>query len=69
MPMRTSFQIALATLWLACMPAEAHSIDIGWIRLTSRVQLDAPRRLSVPAQAAYYLRERKTPNPGLIRHC
>lgn len=42
MPMRTSFQIALATLWLACMPAEAHSIDIGWIRLTSRVQLDAP---------------------------
>lgn|GEM_PF-246133 len=42
MPTRTPFQIALATLWLTCMPAEAHSIDIGWIRLSSRVQLDAP---------------------------
>lgn len=44
MPTRTPFQIALATLWLACMPVEAHSIDIGWIRLSSRVQLDAPEK-------------------------
>lgn len=44
MPMRTHIQIALATLWLACTAAEAHSIDIGWIRLSSRVQLDAPEK-------------------------
>lgn len=40
--MRTLFQIALATLWFACLPAEAFDIDFSWMRLSSRVQLDAP---------------------------